>query len=275
MLELREALRSSRIDAERASARPPGLRERLDRLRDKGVAISETLEDEILSDPRRRGALMQQDFSKRGTALEHIERVADAGRLADNTQSGRLASQMLKLAGAVREQRGWGMSYARANQAVFTAHHAGELCRLIADLAVDRRTELASGQKVRWSPAEFPIDPGRHMEFLWGGLNHLLVQDELPEDASLSEAAPVASQAQMANLMTRLTGHPYVNAQARGSVALRQIIDAYGPPLAKYGNHAGSLAKFDVERRPLSLETGDSRPQHMTHPLDFVVIPHE
>jgi hypothetical protein len=280
MAALREALRSSTVEARAESRHEQVIGERLDALRAKGVTIEPELEHQILTEPRRQAALLQRDFTQRGTALDHIQRVADAGQLADGSPSAVLAADMLKLAGTVRDERGWGMSYARANQAVFTAHHAGEFNRLIADLGVSRTAELAGGQRVRWDLATLPIAEGRHLEFLWGSLNHMLIGDALPADAPLPPPPtphnePVARRGQMANMMTRLTGEPWVNVSARNALPkLNPIVDEFGPALARYGDHAGSVAVVEGNV-PLSLEAGNPEPQRVANNLDWVVLPYE
>jgi hypothetical protein len=276
---LKETLRGRNTASPEATQR---LAERLSALRVRGVTISPELEQQILNQPARQAALLQTDFAHRTSALEQIERVASAERLADGSPPAALASEMLKLAGTVREERGWGMSYARVNQAIFTAHHAGEFCRLLADLALEGETVLASGQHVRWNPSTLRIQPGRHLEFLWGSLNHLLIEDSLPADAALPapprrNQEPIARRGQMANIMTRLTGQPWVNVAGTGDLdRFRPIIDAYGPVLAKYGDDsAGSLAGIQDGRTPLTLEPGMPDPEPVESSLEWAVVPFE
>jgi hypothetical protein len=273
---LRNALRARNAAAAEATLQQADLAGRLNALRDKGVTIDAELEQQILTQPARKTALLQKDFAGRATALEQIERVASAETLADGSPAAALASEMLRLAGTVREERGWGMSYARANQALFTAHHAGEFCRLVADLALDRETVLASGQRVHWSPSTFGIQAGRHLEFLWGGLNHLLASDSVASDATLSTQAPVARRGQMANMMTRLMGHPFVNVDATSSLTrLGPVVDDYGPVLAKYGDHAGSVAGVEAGPVALSLEPGSPERQRMDATPEYAIVPFE
>ena len=109
---------------------------------------------------------------------------------------------------------------------------------------------------------------------MWGALNHLLKEKNIGKRPTLKGDGDYASNAQMANLTSRLMGEQFVNIEGSQALPhLNQVVDAYGPMLAEYGGHGGSVAKV-VKNKPASLEEGTTRPEVMQWAtLGYVVVP--
>ncbi|HEX4621685.1 MAG TPA: hypothetical protein VH208_08980 [Myxococcaceae bacterium] len=242
-----------------------------------GVALHPTIVAQISADPVRLAAFQSRDFFNRGTASEHILRVAKAPTLIDGQPSAQLAAQLVNMVGnGTLNANVYGMSYARTTLQIFGQHHAGELSRILADLGVDGRTKLANGENLAWNPQVFPVQANRHADWLWAGVNHLATHRVLPRGGVLSPDAPSASQAQMANLTSRLFGLPFVNVSGPTAIPhLNEVTQDVGPVLAAYGPHAGSVARVNG-RQPMSLEVGQRQPiVYQQNPLGYVVVPAE
>jgi hypothetical protein len=253
-------------------------------LREHGVRLDDADIAAVAGNSARVAALSDLDTRRRQTAFQHIERVAQAGTLVDGTPSAPLAADLFKLAGTARLASNI-RCYGRTTHSLFTTKRMGEFARIVGELAVKGRVQLANGDVVEWKPRTLRIPAGQHADILWGAVNHLAKNRVLPEETVLNAAreydgagqlaqnAQYAYRAEMANLMTRLTGKLHVNVE--GSRALRHlnaIAEANGPLLAEYGRHGGSVARVEGNR-PLSLDGGQVQPRSVESALGYVVLP--
>ena len=259
------------------ATRRPSATAMADLLRAEGVEVSKRAESTITRSPNRLAALHQVDFEGQATTFEHIERLAKAKTLVDGSPSAEMAADLFALAGRARQAE-FGRCYARTNHTVYSVHHAAEMTRLVTGLAVDGKVTLASGIEVKWNPKAFPLkgmygsEPAA--DRLWGALNHLLKEKNIGKRPTLKGDGDYASNAQMANITGRLMGEKFVNVEGDQALPhLNQVVDAYGPMLAEYGAHGGSVAKV-VRNKPASLEEGATRPEVMQWAtLGYVVVP--
>jgi hypothetical protein len=254
-----------------AVAIPAELNAMAESLRAKGVPLAPHVLPQIAANPARLAALQTRDFSGRMTAFQHIEAVALAGKLANGTPSGPLAADLFERVGTAARNPLHSLCYARTNHAIFAKHHPAELARIIGQLATAGRVTLAGGDVIQWNPATLPAPAGQEGDFLWGALNHLISNRNMPGTV-LNGAQTYASEGQMANTLSRLTGKKHVNVQGSAALPyLNEIVAAHGPMLAEYGNHGGSVAQV-MNNAALSLEAGADAPRN-AGVLGYVVVP--
>ena len=243
-------------------------------LRSKGVTIADTEIASIGGNLARLDALHQLDFAGGKTAFEHIEGLASAQTIKNGAPSAPLAANLFSLAGSVRSGAFYGNKcYARTNHSIYSKHHAGEMSRIIGDLAAKGEVTLADGTQVKWNPETLRADTST-VDRLWGALNHYLKEKKLPANRELYETDDYASKGEMSNLTSRLTGVRFVNAAGSDAMPhLNDIIDRFGPVLAEYDNHGGSVAKIRANVT-LSQEGGgvDLMPRR---DLGYVVVPEQ
>jgi hypothetical protein len=283
---VRPRIEAQRGDAPRRTPLPPreSALNMAASLRAEGVAISDSSVEAIGASPRRIAALRTLDFMRSLCAFGRIKRIATARTLLDGTPSAPLAADLFTLAGTARVGSSM-RCYARTTHSLYTAKRMGEFARIVGELAVSGRVELAGGDVLVWDPRRLSIAQGRHADVLWGAVNHLAKSRSLPSDRTLNarneynasgeleDRAQYAYRGEMANLMTRLTGKVYVNVDGWDALShLNSIIATHGPVLAEYGRHGGSVAK--VERgEPLSIEGGHLVPEPVNDSLGYVVVP--
>ncbi len=271
---------SQKFNALTAAARRPAGPVMVESLRKLGVTVTDELAANVATDLTRLNALHQLDFAGKHTAFEHIQRLAQAGTLVDGTKAATLAGDLFALAGSARPSDfNVAKCYARASQTVFSLHHAGEFTRLLGELAATGQTRLANGETVRWNPSTMPIR-NTHILDLWGGINHIAVErnSPLPRGGELSVAKADATRGQMANITTRLFGTQFVN--ANGTEAKRHLngfIDTYGPMLAEYGIHGGTVAEvhFPAAGLPETIALEENGTFKSRNNLGYVVVPAE
>jgi hypothetical protein len=128
---------------------------------------------------------------------------------------------------------------------------------------------------LRWDPGRTPVADGQYVDTLWAGIAHTARLRALPPRGSIDVPAEVASQGEMANLYTRLTGIPHVNVGGKEALPyLQKIVSRRGPLLAEFGNHAGSVARVR-DGRILTQEAGNPAPTPAPRGLGYVVVPLE
>ncbi len=247
-----------------------------------GTVIEAAELSAIGGDVKRLNALHQLDFAGGKTAFEHIEAIAAAKTLVDGSPSAVLAKDLFSLAGSARIAT-YGKCYARTNHTVYSVHHSGEMMRILHDLAIKGSVTLADGTTVKWDPATYPFPREENGEQtmhpadrLWGALNHLLKEKELPASPTLKASSDDASRGQMANITSRLMGEQFVNAEGPAAMKhLTGIIDGYGPMFAEYNIHAGSVASVTAGMVE-SLENGETVPNYQDwRVLGYTVVPKE
>jgi hypothetical protein len=241
------------------------------RLQRRGVSLQPEAVRTVAADPDRLAALMARDFKGERTAFEHIQGVADAKVLADGAPSAPLAAGLFELLGNPGRAPSYGRCYARTSHAIFTKHHPAEFARIVGQLATSGRVTLAGGEIIRWNPKKLPVENAQHIDVLWGAVNHLTANRDMGR--VLNTESEFASNGQMANIFTRLTGKRHVNVSGDAALPyLNDIVAEHGPMLAEYGNHGGSVAKVKVQYLPESLEAGNPVPSQRNG-LGYVVIP--
>ncbi|HEX4621871.1 MAG TPA: hypothetical protein VH208_09930, partial [Myxococcaceae bacterium] len=242
---------------------PAELNAMAESLRAKGAPVMPQVLQQIAANPARLAGVR--------AAFQHIEAVASAGKLANGTPSGPLAADLFGRVGTAERSPAHSLCYARTNHAIFAKHHPAELARIIGQLATTGRVTLAGGDVIQWNPATLAAPSGQEGDFLWGALNHLISNRNMPGTV-LTGAQTYASQGQMANTLSRLTGKKHVNVQGASALPfLNEIVAAHGPMLAEYGNHGGSVAQVQ-NGFPLSLEAGADAPRN-AGALGYVVVP--
>ncbi len=247
---------------------------------------------QILHDKVRVAALNRPDLLDGKTTLEHIIAVSQAPKLLDGSDcDGKtLATTLLRIAGKPNEAT-FGKCYGKTINAVWTKYHSGEFTRIIVDLALHGKVTLASGQRVTWDPQTLALPVEVHVElrpelsdFLWGHLCTNMRLQKLPDTVELKKDDQFAHKAQMANVITRLSGKAHVNVRPvkakDGSTTwsesqmqtLGRIVKKYGPGMAEFNVHAGSVESVEG-KTAYSLETGgDVDPRQN---LGYVVLPKE
>ena len=279
-------LSSLRYNALTPAARRPSAELMAQTLRAKGVLVADADVSAIAGDVKRMNALHQLDFAGNKTTFEHLEAVASAQKLADGSSPAPLAADLFTLVGSARFST-FGKCYARTSHTIYSVHHAAEMARIVGDLAVTGAVTLADGTVAKWNPKTFPLTvrrlhpgmgPGVEgpVDRLWGGLNHLLTQKELPANAEIFGTTQSAFRGQMANVTTRLMGQQFVNVDGASALPhLNDIVDSFGPMAAEFGTHGGSVAEISngtvrsQEEGALALrDMDDGR-------LGYVVVPAE
>jgi hypothetical protein len=229
---------------------------------------------DLARNPARVAALHQPDFQGRSTAFEHILRLADADTLRDGQPAINMARDLFELAGSSRAPAA-GRCYARTSHALFSIHHTGEFARLLADMGLNGETRLADGSTQRWDPQRQAIANGQHVDWLWAGISHTARLQIPPADGHIDVNADYARQGEMANLHSRLSGIPHVNVQGQQAIPhLQEIVSRYGPMLAEYGAHGGSVARVE-NGVVFSQEAGQQVPTQAPGVLGYVVVPRE
>ncbi len=257
-------LSSTRFNTLTSPALRPSAEAMAASLRNLGAQITPEIEAAVAGDAKRLNALHQLDFSGEKTAFQHIEDVARAGTLHDGKPAAPLAAALFELAGGAKASS-YEVSkcYARVSQATFTLHHAGEFNRIVGKLAAAGSVTLADNTTLNWNPTTLPIVK-EHILDLWGAVNHVAKSKTLPPTVELAKSFQTyANKGEMANIMTRLTGEQFVNAQGPEALThLNDFIDAYGPLPAEFSNHGGAIASIDPPKpgttRPvlMALEDG-------------------
>ncbi len=276
-------LSSLRFNALTSPARRPSAELMAQTLRAKGVIVDDAEVAAIAGDVRRMNALHQLDFAGNKTTFEHLETLASAPKLADGSSPAPLAADLFSLAGSARTAT-FGKCYARTSHTIYSVHHAGEMARIVSDLAVTGAVTLADGTVAKWNPKNFPLvrdnpmGPGVEgpVDRLWGGLNHLLTLKDLPATPEIFGTTQSAFRGQMANVTTRLMGQQFVNVDGASAMPhLNDIVDSFGPMAAEFGTHGGSVAEVSngtvrsQEEGALALrDMEDGR-------LGYVVVPAE
>ncbi len=272
-----------------APERRPSAALMAERLRAHGVTLDDSLVATVAGDPKRLNALHQLDFSGQRTAFEHLERLAAAQTLFDQKPAAPMVAELFGLAGDVTFATG--RCYSRTNHSVYSAHHMGEMARLLTDLATTGRVKLASGLELTWDPRQLPVANTEndiswaglgqkvtkhdHVNTLWAALNQNLVNQTVPNGAVLTGVAEQAYRGQMANVTSRLMGEQFVNVDgARARPHLNDLAFAYGPLLAEYGAHGGSVYEVTGTTASASWEGGRREPVTRTN-LGYVVVPAE
>ncbi|HEX4621870.1 MAG TPA: hypothetical protein VH208_09925, partial [Myxococcaceae bacterium] len=231
-------------------------------LREAGVQLEDRLVRTVAASPERVAALKQRDFKDQDSAFGHILRIARTPTLADGTPGPQLAADLFGLAGAPGGAATLDTGPARTSQTILTHHHAGEFTRIIAGLSIDRRVTVASGDTLSLSAQ------GRAQNLaasLWTGVHGALAPQVVAPNINLNFGqvpAVVGQQGELANLATRLTGHPFVNVP--GNAALPHVgrtLDTFGPVPARYGDLDGNvqgsaLARVSPDGAPLRLVPG-------------------
>ncbi len=265
-------LSSQKFSSLLPASRRPNAQAMAASLRAKGVTVSDADVRKISASIKRTNALHHLDFPGKKTAFEHIERIASAKKMVNGKPSAQLAGELFVLAGAARSAD-FGKCYARTTHTIYSVHHAGEMSRIVADLAVKGEVKMADGTKVTWNPRRFSLeDYTPHVDMLWGALNHLMKAKKLPPNPTLSNAQEMAYQGEMANLTSRLMGERFVNVDgSEAGKKLNPILSERGPMLAEYGSHGGSLAKIQ-KGEAYSLEEGNTVPE-VQYSLGYVVMP--
>ncbi len=267
-------LSSLKFNALTSAARRPNAELMAQSLRSKGVAIADAEVAAIGGDLERLNALHQLDFAGGKTAFEHIEALAAAGTIKDGSPSAPLAADLFSIAGSLRKVE-YGKCYARTNHSVYSIHHAGEMSRIVGDLAAQGEVTLTDGTKVKWNPQTFALED-KPVDRLWGALNHYLKAKELPANQELYHLEEYAYSAEMANITSRLLGEQFVN--VKGSDALPHltgITDNYGPVLGEFGmysNHGGAAAEVAADGVVMSQDGGERALTRQTT-VGYVVVP--
>jgi hypothetical protein len=142
-------------------------------------------------------------------------------------------------------------------------------------MGLNGETRLADGSTLRWDPQRQAIGNGQHVDWLWAGISHSARLQIPPADGLIDVNADYARQGEMANLHTRLSGIPHVNVQGQQAVPhLQEIVSRYGPMLAEYGAHGGSVARVE-NGAVFSQEAGQPAPTRANQNLGYVVVPRE
>jgi hypothetical protein len=260
--------------APQPSSRTPSAQEMVELMRQRGIDVPHTVTRDLARSPARVAALHQLDSQGRSTALEHILRLADAGTLRDGAPSPNMARDLFELAGATRGTTA-GRCYARTSHAIFSMHHAGEFSRLLSELALGGEATLADGSVLRWDPQRMPVNNGQHVDWLWAGVAHAARLQIPPPGGLIELTGDLARDGEMANLHTRLSGVPHVNVAGRPALPhLQEIVSRYGPMLAEYGAHGGSVARVE-NGQAFSQEAGMPGPTPAGGNLGYVVVPRE
>ncbi len=264
-------LSSLKFNVLTSAARRPSAELMAQSLRSKGVVIADAEVAAIGGDVKRLNALHQLDFAGGKTAFEHIESLAAAGTIRDGSPSAPLAADLFSLAGSVRNAM-YGKCYARTNHSVYTTNHAGEMSRIVGELAARGEVTLTDGTLVKWNHATFPAGTST-VDRLWGALNHYLKAKELPANQELYELEEYASKGQMANITSRLMGEQFVNVD--GSKALPHltgITDSYGPMLAEFSSHGGAVAEVTPDGAVKTQDGGNAVLTRRSN-IGYVVVP--
>jgi hypothetical protein len=244
--------------------------------------------------PEQYKLLLSRDLATGATALHHI--------LLLGKQRADLAQELVAQVGVpmMCDRRAFGRCYARTANALFARFRPAEYVRILSALFLEREVRLASGQVVRWDPAQLAMHPSwtpaQQIDFVWGCLGSTLRHKAMPNPAALSNDRGIATRGEMANILSRLTGERYVNANvgfsraahaqhAPGSCQCMKLLGAldavskqtpvllaeYNPP-NYVQSHAGSVARVDLQQGMItSYETGGAE-WALDH-VGYVVVP--
>jgi hypothetical protein len=214
----------------------------------QGVTVEGHDLSTIAQSTQRLNTLHQLDFAGHKTAFEHIEGVAAAKTLFNGAPAHQLAAELFTLAGSGREAK-FGYWYAGDLHAIYSVHHPGEMCRILASLAVTGAVTVADGQKVEWKPEKLQLHEHHLADSLWHALYQSLKEKDLPPTAVLSDSSGWGTGGKDANITSRLMGDQFVNVDAEQAAPhLEDLVARRGPMLGHSFPYRGEWPEVSQHR---------------------------